>query len=72
MQQKKQQVLRFLFGAFSFTAVMLVFQACYGPPSGGYQEEMVEEEVYAEQDTLKAENTVQEENAYTLENDDVE
>ena len=72
LRQKKQQVLRFLFGAFSFTAVMLVFQACYGPPSGGYQEELVEEEVYAEQDTLTAENAIPEENAYTLENDDEE
>lgn len=72
LRQNKQQILRFLFGTFSFTAVMLVFQACYGPPSGGYREELVDEEVCAEQDTLSVENTIQEEDAYTLENDNAE
>lgn len=32
----KRNVLRFLFGSFSATAVMFTFQACYGPPPGGY------------------------------------
>ena len=33
IKEKKQQVLRFLFGSFSATALMFTFQACYGPPS---------------------------------------
>jgi len=30
--EKKQKVLRVLFGTFSATAMMFVFQACYGSP----------------------------------------
>ena len=33
LRQKKQQILRFLFGSFSATALMFMFQACYGMPS---------------------------------------
>ncbi len=51
---------------------MLVFQACYGPPQGRNENELVDEEIYVEQDTLNAENVIQEENASTLENDDKE
>ena len=72
LRRNKQQILRFLFGTFSFTAVMLVFQACYGPPSGGYRDDLVDEEICAEQDTLSVENSIQEEEAYTLENDKAE
>lgn len=36
LRQKKQQILRFLFGSFSATALMFTFQACYGMPSDGY------------------------------------
>ena len=32
LRQKKQQILRFLFGSFSVTALMFTFQACYGMP----------------------------------------
>jgi hypothetical protein len=32
-RQKKQQILRFLFGSFSATALMFTFQACYGMPN---------------------------------------
>ena len=32
LRQKKQQILRFLFGSFSATALMFTFQACYGMP----------------------------------------
>ena len=32
-RQKKQQILRFLFGSFSATALMFPFQACYGMPN---------------------------------------
>ena len=35
LRQKKQQILRFLFGSFSATALMFTFQACYGMPSNG-------------------------------------
>lgn len=71
LRQKKQQILRLLFGAFSFTAVMLVFQACYGPPSEGLREDLIVDDTVAcmDQDSLKAENAVQEESAYMLEND---
>lgn len=31
-KEKKQKLLRFLFGSFSFTALMFAFQACYGMP----------------------------------------
>lgn len=31
-KEKKQRLLRFLFGTFSFTALMFAFQACYGMP----------------------------------------
>jgi putative lipoprotein (rSAM/lipoprotein system) len=31
-KEKKQKLLRFLFGSFSFTALMFTFQACYGMP----------------------------------------
>jgi hypothetical protein len=31
-KEKKQKLLRFLFGTFSFTALMFAFQACYGMP----------------------------------------
>ena len=31
-KEKKQQLVRFLFGSFSATALMFTFQACYGPP----------------------------------------
>ena len=31
-KEKKQKLLRFLFGTFSFTAMMFAFQACYGMP----------------------------------------
>ncbi|MCR4826909.1 MAG: hypothetical protein K5882_08175 [Bacteroidales bacterium] len=72
LRQKKQQILRLLLGMFSFTAVMLVFQACYGPPQGRNENELVDEEIYVEQDTLNAENVIQEDSAYTLENDDKE
>lgn len=33
LRQKKQQILRFLFGSFSATALMFTFQACYGMPN---------------------------------------
>ena len=36
LRQKKQQILRFLFGSFSATALMFTFQACYGMPSEAY------------------------------------
>ena len=36
LRQKKQQILRFLFGSFSATALMFTFQACYGMPSETY------------------------------------
>jgi len=39
LKEKKQKLLRFLFGSFSFTALMFTFQACYGMP--GYQMEAV-------------------------------
>lgn len=32
IKEKKQQLIRFLFGSFSATALMFVFQACYGMP----------------------------------------
>ena len=32
LKEKKQKLLRFLFGTFSFTALMFAFQACYGMP----------------------------------------
>lgn len=32
IKDKKQQLIRFLFGSFSATALMFVFQACYGMP----------------------------------------
>ena len=32
LKTKKQQLLRFLFGSFSATAIMFTFQACYGMP----------------------------------------
>ena len=32
LKEKKQKLLRFLFGTFSFTAMMFAFQACYGMP----------------------------------------
>lgn len=32
LKEKKQKLLRFLFGSFSFTALMFAFQACYGMP----------------------------------------
>ena len=32
LKKKKQKLLRFLFGSFSFTALMFAFQACYGMP----------------------------------------
>ena len=32
LKEKKQKMLRFLFGSFSFTALMFTFQACYGMP----------------------------------------
>ena len=32
LKEKKQKLLRFLFGSFSFTALMFTFQACYGMP----------------------------------------
>ena len=34
LKEKKQKLLRFLFGSFSFTALMFAFQACYGMPGG--------------------------------------
>lgn len=33
IKEKKQQLLRFLFGSFTATALMFVFQACYGMPN---------------------------------------
>ncbi len=36
LQKRKQQFIRFLFGSFSFTAVMFAFQACYGVPENYY------------------------------------
>ena len=39
LKEKKQKLLRFLFGTFSFTAMMFAFQACYGVP--GHQMEAV-------------------------------
>ena len=39
LKEKKQKLLRFLFGSFSFTALMFAFQACYGVP--GHQMEAV-------------------------------
>lgn len=33
IKEKKQQFLRFLFGSFTATALMFVFQACYGMPN---------------------------------------
>ena len=36
LRQKKQQILRFLFGSFSATALMFTFQVCYGMPSEAY------------------------------------
>ena len=32
LKEKKQKLLRFLFGTFSFTALMFAFQACYDMP----------------------------------------
>lgn len=32
IKEKRQQLIRFLFGSFSATALMFAFQACYGPP----------------------------------------
>ena len=32
LKEKKRKLLRFLFGSFSFTALMFTFQACYGMP----------------------------------------
>jgi len=32
IRDKKQQLIRFLFGSFSATALMFTFQACYGMP----------------------------------------
>ncbi|MBR0305129.1 MAG: radical SAM-associated putative lipoprotein [Bacteroidales bacterium] len=32
LKNKKQRLVRFLFGSFSATALMFTFQACYGPP----------------------------------------
>lgn len=40
IKEKKQQVLRFLFGSFSATALMFTFQACYGMPSHDYYSEI--------------------------------
>jgi len=33
LSEKKQKVLRVMFGAISVTAMMFVFQACYGSPN---------------------------------------
>lgn len=33
MKEKKRKIIRSLFGLFSFSAVMFVFQACYGTPT---------------------------------------
>ena len=38
IKEKKQQLIRFLFGSFSATALMFTFQACYGPPT--FEEEV--------------------------------
>ncbi|MBR4786652.1 MAG: hypothetical protein IK013_02045 [Bacteroidales bacterium] len=32
IKEKRQQLIRFLFGSFSATALMFAFQACYGMP----------------------------------------
>ncbi|MCQ2283343.1 MAG: carboxypeptidase-like regulatory domain-containing protein [Bacteroidales bacterium] len=32
IKEKKQQLIRFLFGSFTATALMFTFQACYGMP----------------------------------------
>ena len=32
IKEKKQQLVRFLFGSFTATALMFTFQACYGMP----------------------------------------
>lgn len=32
IKDKKKQIIRFLFGSFSATALMFTFQACYGMP----------------------------------------
>ena len=32
LKEKKRKLLRFLFGSFSFTALMFTFQACYRMP----------------------------------------
>jgi len=72
LRQKKQQILRFLFGTFSATALMFTFQACYGPPNR-YPEETPEDQIaqYVDEDTSAFDNTVQEDNLYTV-NDDGE
>ena len=36
-KEKKQKLLRFLFGSFSFTALMFTFQACYGMPERTFE-----------------------------------
>ncbi|MCR4826251.1 MAG: hypothetical protein K5882_04780 [Bacteroidales bacterium] len=33
IKDKKRQLIRFLFGSFSVTALMFTFQACYGMPN---------------------------------------
>ena len=72
LRQKKQKILRFLFGTFSATALMFTFQACYGPPQGGYPENMPEDEIVLseEQDSLSVASANQEEGVYTLNDDD--
>ena len=47
LRQKKQQILRFLFGSFSATALMFTFQACYGMPNNGYRD-FIEGQVVSE------------------------
>jgi len=37
LKEKKQKLLRFLFGTFSFTALMFAFQACYGMPERPFE-----------------------------------
>ena len=66
--QKKQRLLRFLFGTFSATALMFTFQACYGPPQRQYPDEIEDGEVALcdEQDTLNADNAAQADSVYTM------
>ncbi|MCR4680536.1 MAG: carboxypeptidase-like regulatory domain-containing protein [Bacteroidales bacterium] len=37
IKEKKQQLIRFLFGSFTATALMFTFQACYGMPQRDIQ-----------------------------------